>query len=77
MVASLLMMLASAPGWVLIPALDPAAQPLPPTCRPLSRSDTGVAALSCCLWITQLLSVVHGRQSRAFSKVGAGAALLC
>ncbi|PRW45549.1 hypothetical protein C2E21_6053 [Chlorella sorokiniana] len=30
--------------------------------------DTGVAALSCCLWITQLLSVVHGRQSRAFSK---------
>lgn len=47
-------------------------------CRHTCRcSDTGVAALSCCLWITQLLSVVHGRQSRAFSKVRAVRQLLC
>ena len=37
----------------------------------LARSDTGVAALSCCLWLTQLVSFALSRQARTCAKVGA------
>ena len=36
----------------------------------LARSDTGVAALSCCLWLTQLVSFALSRQTRTCAKVG-------
>jgi hypothetical protein len=37
----------------------------------LARSDTGMAALSCCLWLTQLTSFALSRQKRMCAKVGA------
>lgn len=36
----------------------------------LSRSDTGVAALSCCLWLTQLIGFALTQQVRNCAKVG-------
>jgi hypothetical protein len=36
----------------------------------LARSDTGVAALSWCLWLTQLLSYSLAGQLRMCAKVG-------
>lgn len=35
----------------------------------LTRSDLGVAALSCCLWLTQLISFALARDLRTLVKV--------
>lgn len=40
----------------------------------LTRSDMGVAALSCFLWLTQLISFALARQGRTCAKVRGGLA---